>query len=109
MKARARNDYQAVVEWLELRRPTEGSGNAHTFRAYRKEAERFLLWAIFERGKALSDLDHVDCLEYRRFLGAIGPLWIGASSVPRWSEHWRPFEGQLGPRSRKAAEAGSPR
>lgn len=104
-KARARNDYQAVVEWLELRRPSGQTGNAHTYRAYRKEAERFLLWAIFERGKALSDLDHVDCLEYRRFLGDVAPHWIGMKSVPRWSEHWRPFEGQLGPRSKKAAEA----
>ena len=104
-KARARNDYQAVVEWLELRRPSADTGNAHTFRAYRKEAERFLLWAVFERHKALSDLDHVDCIEYRRFLADVGPLWIGEKSVPRWSEHWRPFEGQLGLRSRKAAEA----
>ena len=104
-KARARNDYQAVMEWLELRRPSGETGNVHTFRAYRKEAERFLLWAIFERHKALSDLDHVDCLEYRRFLGDVAPHWIGFKSVPRWSEHWRPFEGQLGPRSRKAAEA----
>ena len=104
-KARARNDYQAVMEWLELRRPTGSSGNAHTFRAYRKEVERFLLWSVFERRKAMSDLDHVDCLEYRRFLGDVAQHWIGAKSVPRWSEHWRPFEGQLGPRSRKAAEA----
>jgi site-specific recombinase XerD len=64
-----------------------------------------LLWAVFERKKALSDLDHVDCLEYRRFLGDIGPGWLGRKSVPRWSEHWRPFEGPLGPRSKKAAEA----
>ncbi len=103
-RARARNDYQAVTEWLELRRPTEGTGNAHTFRAYRKEAERFLLWAVFERQKALSSLDHLDCLEYRRFLGSINPAWI-APSAPRWSEHWRPFAGALGQRSKKAAEA----
>ena len=104
-KARARDDYQAVVEWLELRRPSGESGNAHTFRAYRKEAERFLLWAVFERRKAMSDLDHVDCMEYRRFLGDITPAWIGFKSVPRWSEHWRPFEGPLGVRSKKMAEA----
>ena len=103
-KARARHDYAAVMEWLELRRPVRETGNAHTFRAYRKEAERFLLWAVFERRKALSSLDHVDCLEYRRFLGAPGPAWIGGKSVPRWSEHWRPFEGPLAPASRKAAE-----
>ena len=103
-KARARHDYAAVLEWLELRRPVGDTGNAHTFRAYRKEAERFLLWAVFQRHKALSSLDHVDCIEYRRFLGEPGPEWIGAKSVPRWSEHWRPFEGPLSPASRKIAE-----
>jgi len=113
-RARARHDYAAVMEWLELRRPTgsaasgasgiEGTGNAHTWRAYRKEAERFLLWAVFEQHKALSSLDHLDCLAYRRFLAAPGPEWIGAKSVPRWSEHWRPFEGPLGLRSRRMAE-----
>ena len=104
-RARARNDYQAVTEWLELRRPTEGTGNGHTFRAYRKEAERFLLWAVFENKKALSSLDHVDCLEYRRFLGQIPDSWISSQGAPRWSDQWRPFAGQLGARSRKAAEA----
>ncbi|MDI4635851.1 tyrosine-type recombinase/integrase [Pelomonas sp. V22] len=103
-KAKARNDHQAVNEWLELRRPVGDTGNAHTFRAYRKEAERFLLWALFERRKALSDLDHTDCTEYRRFLSNPGPMWIGAKSAQRWSDQWRPFEGPLSARSRKSAE-----
>ena len=103
-KARARNDYPAITEWLELRRPTEDTGNAHTFRAYRKEAERFLLWALFERRMALSDLDHTDCIEFRRFLASPGPTWIGAKSAQRWSDQWRPFEGPLSARSRKRAE-----
>ena len=103
-RARARYDYAAVMEWLELRRPVGESGNAHSFRAYRKEAERFLLWAVFERHKALSSLDHVDCIDYRRFLREPSQEWIGVKSVPRWSELWRPFEGPLGTTSRKAAE-----
>jgi len=103
-RARARNDYAAVLEWLELRRSTGETGNAHTFRSYRKEAERFLLWAVFERHKELSSLDHVDCLAYRQFLAGPGPEWVGAKSAPRWSEHWRPFEGPLALRSRKSAE-----
>lgn len=93
-RARARNDYQAVTEWLELRRPTEGTGNGHTFRAYRKETERFLLWAVFEHEKALSSLDHVDCLAYRRFLGQIPEGWISSQGAPRWSERWLPFAGR---------------
>lgn len=103
-RAKARNDYEAINEWLELRRPLNDTGNPHTYRAYRKEAERFLLWSLFERRKALSDLDHTDCIEYRRFLANPGVLWIGTKSAQRWSEQWRPFEGPLAPRSRKSAE-----
>ncbi|MCV2366419.1 tyrosine-type recombinase/integrase [Paucibacter sp. DJ1R-11] len=103
-KTKARNDYEAISEWLELRRPTQETGNAHTYRAYRKEAERFLLWSLFERRKSLSDIDHTDCIEYRRFLAQPGPMWVGSKAVPRWSDQWRPFEGPLASRSRKAAE-----
>jgi integrase len=62
------------------------------------------LWSLFERRKALSDLDHTDCIEYRRFLANPGPMWIATKSAQRWSDQWRPFEGPLAPRSRKAAE-----
>jgi hypothetical protein len=46
----ARDDYAAVQAWLE-RHESEA-----TRRAYRKEAERLILWAVLERGKALSSL-----------------------------------------------------
>ncbi|MBV8471613.1 MAG: tyrosine-type recombinase/integrase [Burkholderiaceae bacterium] len=107
----AANDYQAIRAWLNLYAPAvdvvtgEARGSAHTWRAYRKEAERLLLWALFERHKALSDLDALDLAEYRRFLFAPGPAFVGSRSVPRWSEHWRPFEGPLAPRSRLVAES----
>lgn len=100
----ARNDHEAVQAWIELRRPVADTGNAHTWRAYRKEAERFLLWALFEQRKPLSSLDGADCMAYRRFLAQPGPLWIGPKSAQRWSDQWRPFEGPLAPRSRRAAE-----
>lgn len=109
-KIAAVNDYQAVGLWLELYRPESDSesgastGNQHTFTAYRKEAERFLLWAVLERGKALSSLDSIDCAAYRRFLENPGPQWVAAKGMQRWSSHWRPFEGPLGPRSRAYAE-----
>jgi hypothetical protein len=41
---RADNDYEAVQSWLSLHEAPA------TQRAYRKEAERLLLWAIVERG-----------------------------------------------------------
>jgi site-specific recombinase XerD len=107
-KINATNDYQAVCAWLDLYKPQviEGKpyGNRHTWSAYRKEAERFLLWSIFERGKALSSLDSNDCAAYLRFLEAPGARWVAAKGMQRWSEAWRPFEGPLGPRSLKHAE-----
>lgn len=103
-KIAARNDHEAVQAWIDLRRPVADTGNAHTWRAYRKEAERFLLWALFERRKPLSSLDGADCMEYRRFLAQPGRMWIGPKSAQRWSEQWRPFEGPLAARSRRAAE-----
>lgn len=103
-KIAARNDHEAVQAWIDLRRPVGDTGNANTWRAYRKEAERFLLWALLERRKPLSSIDGADCMEYRRFLAQPGPMWIGPKSAQRWSEHWRPFEGPLAPRSRRAAE-----
>lgn len=97
-KLAAVNDYEAIQAWLRLR--VQGT---HTWRAYRKEAERFLLWAVMERRKALSSLDGDDCVAYRDFLAAPGPAWIGPRNAQRWSEHWRPFEGPLSVRSQATA------
>ena len=93
-KLAAANDHEAIQAWLRLR--LEGT---HTWRAYRKEAERFLLWAVMERGKAFSSLDGQDCVAYRDFLAAPGPQWTGPRHTQRWSEAWRPFEGPLSVRS----------
>lgn len=90
----ARNDLQAVNAWLSLHEtPT-------TARAYRKEAERLVLWATIERGKALSSLKQEDCVAYRAFLRAPHPAsrWVGEAR-PRTSPDWRPFQGGLSARS----------
>ncbi len=97
-KIAARTDYQAVLAWLRLRQP-----DSHTWRAYRKEAERFLLWAVLARGKPLSSLDGDDCLAYRDFLVQPPADWTGPRNTQRWSEAWRPFEGPLSPRSAATA------
>jgi len=97
-KVAAANDYEAIQAWLRLRVP-----GTHTWRAYRKEAERFLLWAVLERRKALSSLDGDDCVAYRDFLAAPGSEWTGPRNAQRWSEAWRPFEGGLSARSQALA------
>ncbi len=132
---RARNDYDAILAWLQAKpamspeaqeakrrrrgraAPTTPAAPAgglvapdawlstlsHTQRAYRKEAERFLLWAILERGKPLSSMTTEDCTAYRDFL-ANPPLdWCGPRGRERWSPLWRPFEGPLSVSARRHA------
>ena len=97
-KLSAANDYEALHAWLRLR-----VAGSHTWRAYRKEAERFLLWAVMGRRKALSSLDGDDCVAYRDFLTAPGSEWSGPRGAQRWSDAWRPFEGPLSVRSQASA------
>ncbi|MFM9915478.1 MAG: phage integrase family protein [Rhizobacter sp.] len=90
----ASDDLEAVQAWLGQHAPL-----SHTWRAYRREAERFLLWAVFERGKALSSLDAADCAAFREFLAAPGADWVSPRHVPRGSDRWRPLEAALSPGS----------
>jgi site-specific recombinase XerD len=90
----ADNDYQAVQAWLSLHE------SPATERVYRKEAERLILWAIVERGRALSSLTTEDAVAYRTFLRRPSPhaRWVGPAR-PRSAADWRPFAGGLSPRS----------
>lgn len=99
----APDDYRAVFAWLATK-----SGKPNIQRAYQNEAERILLWAILEQGKAMSDLTVEDCASYRDWLSMIGRTepgnwsfrvaqseWIGAQKVERHKQTWRPFDGAL--------------
>jgi site-specific recombinase XerD len=108
-KIEAHDDFAAIQTWLR----SVGS-KAHTVRSYQGQAERFLLWMVFERGKPLSSATVEDCISYRDFLDAFedGKLWfwnlprerwIGSRSTPRWREDWKPFSGALAPTSQKLA------
>ena len=96
----AHDDYQSILAWLSLW--DEGTP---THRAYRKEAERFLLWAVIEKAKPMSSLTTPDCAEYRRFLADPQPVerWIGKPAQRR-SPEWRPFKGALKLSSIRQAE-----
>ena len=78
---------------------------SNTQRAYRKEAERFLLWAIVHKGKALSSMTNEDCTEFRDFLADPQPRsrWCGERGRERWSPLWRPFEGPLSASAQRQA------
>jgi len=105
----APDDRAAIEAWLASLGP-----RPHTVRSYRTQAERFLLWMIFERETALSSATAEDCTNYRDFLYALDgnslwywrlprDAWIGAKSTPRWREDWRPFAGGLAAGSQKLA------
>ncbi|TXG86936.1 MAG: int, tyrosine-based site-specific recombinase [Thermomicrobiales bacterium] len=126
----AATDYEAILAWLRAKHgPTpaqraarkarrqrtdhQDDGNplawlahlSHTQRAYRKEAERFLLWAIIEHGKPLSSMTQEDCVAYRNFLADPQPRsrWCGTRARERWSPLWRPFEGPLSAAAQRQA------
>ncbi|WP_279608274.1 phage integrase family protein [Burkholderia gladioli] len=61
-QAELNTDLQAVRAWIEIR----GARSKATRRAYRREAERLLLWAIVAKRKPLSSLNRLDAAGYRR-------------------------------------------
>ena len=106
----ARDDKQAIELWLDAK-----AGNPHTRRAYRRSAERLLLWCQLERRSTLAALTVADCRHYRAWLGDLGrqspeawadagwripaEQWIGRRAARRDSADWRPFDGPLAPNS----------
>ncbi|MGZ8244212.1 tyrosine-type recombinase/integrase [Methylomagnum sp.] len=96
----AATDDEAVRSWL-AQWPTDGA----TWRAYRREAERCLLWSVLERRKSLSALTVDDAVAYRAFLRDPQPRtrWVGPLAS-RNSPDWRPFQDGLSERSAHHAE-----
>jgi site-specific recombinase XerD len=89
---RANNDFEAVLCWLEKYRQTET-----TYKNYKKESERLLLWCIHEKRKALSDLDAQDLEDYFLFLQNPPTSWCSPDGSKRGKEHlqWRPMTKPL--------------
>ncbi|WP_354685368.1 phage integrase family protein [Cupriavidus necator] len=84
---------EVVRRWLQ----DSGTAGSATYAAYRKEAERLLLWAAIERRKGLAALGVEDRRAYLAFLAAPLPVsrWCGPRA-PRHQAAWRPFTGPLG-------------
>ena len=110
---RANNDLEAMKAWLSAR-----AANPNTFSAYRKEGERFLLWCVIEKQRALSSLSAEEASLYLRWLEDLGRLsarqwaarwripqevWIGPRTAERGSPEWKPFNGPLSLASRRQA------
>lgn len=98
----ADDDRSAVLAWL-----ARYADSPATLASYRKEAERLLLWCVFQHRKALSDLTHEDLLVYERFLANPQPVerWVMsvAQKAARSSPDWRPFAKALEPVSQRQA------
>ncbi|WP_321933044.1 IS1096 element passenger TnpR family protein [Burkholderia cenocepacia] len=86
---RAEHDLAALHAWLYRYRDRPA-----TLRAYTREVERFVLWALKERGVALSSLRVEDCDAYKDFLAQPSPDFCGPKR-PRAGGRWRPFTGSL--------------
>ena len=93
----ANDDVAAIGLWL-----AEYHDSPHTFRSYRKEAERLLLWATQVRGKPVSSLTREDVIAYEAFLAQPPATWCDAG-LARRGEHRRLFVGPLAERSRRQA------
>ncbi len=92
----ASTDAEAVARWLE-----EYRASPRTQNAYRREAQRLLLW-LAEQGRGLDALRREDLDTFEAFLGDPRPAerWIGPVH-PRHDARWRPFRGPLSPASRR--------
>lgn len=97
----ADNDLDAIKTWL-----AEFNDSLNTFRSYRREAERLLLWSFGEIGKPLSSLVRDDLRRYEAFLADPQPrdLWCGPRAA-RDSKMWRPFQKPLNAASCRQAIA----
>lgn len=90
----ATNDYEAIQCWLASK-AREGDCLSATQRAYRKEAERLLLWSVLVLQKPVSSLDQADASSFLEFLAAPPASWCGQRYHERTSAAWRPMEAAL--------------
>ena len=89
----ATNDLAAVNTWLDKHKV-----NHKTYTAYKREAERLLLWCIYIRGLTLSRLKVEDFTAYFEFIKNPPEEWCITRKElreGRGSSKWRPFLGPL--------------
>lgn len=93
----ANTDLEAVQSWL-----LEYQDSPETFRSYRREAERLILWCWYQQGKALSDLNRQDISDYQIFIKQPEPadFWCG-EPCSRTSPSWKPFKKGLSATSQR--------
>jgi len=94
---RAANDLEALRAWIESAR--RRGLTEKTLGRYTREVERFMLWSLMERKKAMSSMEPADFGAYEEFLAAPPAHWKSKATVKRMSIQWRPMRGPLLPSS----------
>lgn len=94
----AKNDREAIDAWIKAR-----AGSIATEKQYRRQAERFALWMILERGRALSQASAEDCAAYVALLSDMPKRWCSRGIAERFAPGWAPFRGSLSLEARKVA------
>ena len=94
----AKDDRAAIAAWVDAR-----AGSERTRVSYIREAERFLLWCLIERARALSDASVEDCRAYMEFLSDVPARWVSKRKVAPHTVGWAPFAGKLSVASRRHA------
>jgi len=84
----AQADRALLLDWLSIFHT-----RASTFRAYRTQAERLLLWAVLERRVGLSEMTTVDANAFFAFVTRqdLPAAWRGPKAE-RQTAAWRPIE-----------------
>lgn len=91
----ARGDYEAVRRFLKSTGRTET-----TFKNYRTQVERLLLWSWTKRGKSFREFKRSDMEDFMDFCKRPDPSWISTSISSRFvlidgvyepNPDWRPF------------------
>lgn len=92
----AKNDHEAVQAYLSRYQ-------RHTHKAYQKELERLLLWAVMVKQKPLSSLMADNCEDYKQFLAQPSAHFIGHYGSRKRTPAWKPFMRPLSPSSQRQA------
>jgi len=96
----AKTDIEAIGAWLNS---YSVAGKTRTFEAYRREVERFYIWAVLEARCAITSMDLSRAQQYQAFIQAIPDRYISTARVTRHDPRWRPWRGQLQPSSQNYA------
>ncbi|SDN10882.1 tyrosine-type recombinase/integrase [Vreelandella arcis] len=96
LRITATTDVEAVSAWL-----AEYQESPQTWKCYRREAERLLLW-LTAQDMTLAEVNREVLRHFEVFLGDPQPSaqWVGPVK-PRHHPEWRPFRGALAPASRR--------